>query len=349
MRGVLKHIITCIFILLLTASCNHKEFCYYHQHNTRVRINVDWSRFSQDTPTGMTVMVYPAQGGEPFRHLTNTTSHAYVHLPVGYYHTITFNQSEGEIGSVTFKGMDRYETAAVISNSTKSAWYKTKAEDEKLAEGPDWIGTDRQEGAEVTQEMLDGTAEYTLAQANMLMSRAPMEDYIIAEHTPENIIYTITVKVHIKGFQNLRSARASLTGLAEGYFLGKGRYTESIVTQLLENWTATVDPDDPTIGTISTSMRCFGLPDGHNNLPEENQFNLTILLADNVTKVNKIFQVGDKFTRDSETEVNLSLNLNLELWLDEPLPDVIPEGSVSSGFDAKVDDWGEEIDYEIGI
>ena len=41
------------------------------------------------------------------------------------------------------------------------------------------------------------------------------------------------------------------------------------------------------------------------------------------------------------------LVLYLELDLPDPLPDVKPEGGSSSGFDATVEDWGDEIEHEI--
>ena len=44
---------------------------------------------------------------------------------------------------------------------------------------------------------------------------------------------------------------------------------------------------------------------------------------------------------------DLKLTLNLEL--PEPLPDVKPEGGSAGGFDATVEDWGEEIEIEVPV
>ncbi len=340
MRGALKHILG-LAMLLLMLSCTHKDLCYHHPHTAKVRIDADWSEFEKEVPSGMTVMVYPCDGGRAVRHLTNTITHAYVNLPVGYYHSITFNQSEEEYGSVGFRGMDRYETAEVHTNATKSTWYKTKAEEEKLAAEPEWIGADRHEGAEVTQEMVDVTGENLIA---MKQQRALMQDFVIATHTPQNIIYTITVKVHLKGFHNLRSARASMTGLAEGYMFAKGEYTANQVTQLLETWSSKVDENDPTKGYITTISTCFGLPKGHGATADENLFTLSVLLVDNKTVKEFPFKVGDLIEHDGE-----NLSLNLELSVDETLPDVQPVGGSSSGFDAKVEDWGDEENFEVEI
>ena len=38
-----------------------------------------------------------------------------------------------------------------------------------------------------------------------------------------------------------------------------------------------------------------------------------------------------------------------ELYPDITLPDVKPEGGSSGGFDATVDDWGDEVEFEVGV
>lgn len=332
----------CLF--MVATSCEHKELCYHHPHTAKVSFISDWSEFEKETPTGMTVMVYPQQGGEEIKHLTHDIGNATMDLPVGIYHSIIFNQSESEYGSVSFRGMETYETAEVYTNGTKSSWYKTRAENERVVTAPEWIGTSRHEGAEVTQEMVDATGEDMLARTNQRNALG----IVIAEHTPQNIIYTVSVTVHIKGFHNLRSARASLDGLAEGYFFGSGKYSENTVTQLIENWEKTTDKDDPTKGTITATITCFGLPEGHTATAEENLFSLSLLLVDNKTVKDYTFHVGDRFIYDDDN-ASANLNLHLDLTLDGPLPDVEPEGGSSSGFDATVDDWGDEEDVEIEV
>ena len=92
-----------IWVILLLASCNHKELCYHHPHTAKVRVDVDWSRFVEEEPTGMTVMVYPADGSQPYTTLTHTLHQAYFHLPEGVYHSLVFNQSVSEFGSLEFR------------------------------------------------------------------------------------------------------------------------------------------------------------------------------------------------------------------------------------------------------
>lgn len=340
-----------VLLLLFVTSCNHDELCYHHPHDAKVRVDVDWSQFAEEVPTGMTVMVYPQEGGtdKVVTQHTNTISHAVFALPAGRYHSIVYNQSPTEFGSVSFRGMDKYETAEVYANLTDSHWYVARGDEEgRVVTSPEWLATDRVEDMRVTQEMVEKTGQEYLVQLTEGRSRVD-NSYLIGEHIPQNIIYTVTVKVHIKGIYNLRSSRASLTGLAEGYWLGKGKSTGNKVTQLIEGWKTVIDPEDPTRGTIVAQITCFGLPDGHQKHPEENTLGLSILLVDNKTVLNFPFLVGDKFKESINENVQLSLSLELEVTIEDPLPDVEPEGGGNGGFDATVDDWGDEENIDVNM
>ena len=342
-----------VLLLLCLVSCNHDELCYHHPHDARVRVDVDWTDFVQEVPTGMTVMVYPQEGSrsKAVTQHTNTTSHAVFALPVGKYHSIVYNQSPSEYGSLSFRGMESFETAEVYANPAESRWYVSRGdEDGRVVTEPEWVGTDRLKDMAVTQEMVDKTGEDDLNQA--VASRARTDNsFLIGEHRPQNIVYTVTVKVHIDGIYNLRSARASLSGLAEGYWLGKGKPTANKVTHLLEEWSMALNEADPTKGTIVAKITCFGLPDGHQGKAEENELILSLLLVDNKTILDFPFYVGDSFEAHIEEDVQLQLSLALEveITLTTPLPDVQPEGGSGSGFSATVDDWGEEENIDINM
>lgn len=343
MRRVIEMLLL-VCIAALT-SCHHKELCLHHPHTANVRIDVDWSGFKKEVPTGMSVMVYDDNGNLVESHLTNTTTHAYVSLEAGIYHSIVYNQSPSEFGSVIFNGLDNYSTAAVRIKPLVSKWYKTKAEEEKVGSEPEWIGADRVENSVVTSEMVDITTEH-FVQENKTRSGSEVS-FVIAEHHPLNIIYTLFVTVHADGIYNLRSARASLDGLAEGYVFHKEGPTEGTVTQLFESWEMTQDKTDPTKGYITSKITCFGLPDGYRGLPEDNTFMFSVLLVDNATIVDFPFEVGDKIRKRVVDGVEQDMEYEIELWLDVPLPDVPPVGGSSSGFDAVVEEWGEEVDHDI--
>lgn len=341
---------------MICASCEHKELCYKHPHTTAVRVDVDWSRFTRyETPTGMTLMLYPQSSQESVvTHLTNTTSHAILELPADRYHLLLFNQSPSEFGTLTFQGLDKQETATVVAGEIKSRWYTARNDYEKVVAAPEWLGVGNYSNAEVTQQMIDAEVE--------AMLRAGTSNNVptIASMTPFNVVSTLKLRLRIRGIQNLRSARAALNGMAEGFHLTTMQPTKGKATHLVEEWAMQRNATDPTTGVIEASFTCFGLPEGHQFTAEENQLSVSLLLVDNKTIKEYSFNVGDQFmvhdpaarhnnplTRDQGAEVSLEILLDLETEI--TLPDVQPEGGTSGGFDAEVEDWGEEEEYELSL
>ena len=149
-------------LTLAATSCNHKDLCLMHPHSAPMRINVDWSNFvHKETPSGMTVIVYPQDGGAPISTKSNTISHVLVHLPVGHYNSIVFNQSETEFGTLELRNLNNYQTAEVVTVQAPTKWYTTKDQNERIVHEPEWFGTDNEENAEVTAQMLaQSTQDY---------------------------------------------------------------------------------------------------------------------------------------------------------------------------------------------
>lgn len=331
-----KRLLILITLVAVLCSCEHKDLCYSHPHTAKMRIDVDWSQFNQyEVPTGMTVMVFPQEGGAPITQLSNTTTHVYVNLSEGYYNSIAFNQSVTEFGSLQFRNMNDYETAEVYADTAPTKWY-TKAS-ERVAAEPEWFGADKFEMAHVTPEMIEERAQLYGAQ------HKGNTEYVIGKHTPQNVIYTVKVQVNINGIHNLRSARGAIEGMSEGYNFSKEETLKTTVTHLAEEWSLKTDTSNPMQGYITTALQSFGLPAGHKGTPESNIFTLSLLLADNKTQLDYSFEVGNLWVKSPDEELTLLLNLTIP----DALPDVKPEGGSSGGFDATVEDWGEEIEHEI--
>lgn len=341
---VLSYILIALFLL----SCEHKELCYHHPHTANVRIDSDWSLFEEEeVPTGMTVMIYPQDGGSPVRHSTNTIDHAIVSLPAGMYNTIVYNQSENEFTTISFEGMDSFSTAKVAANTATSRWYESRAGAERLVMQTEPFGTDCYTDAIVTQEMVESTGEDILASSQQ--KKRINNEPVIATHIPEGISYQISVKIHIKGIYNLRSVRASLKGVAGSYSLSEAAPTNEKATLLLEKWSMTHDEADPTKGYITAEITSLGLPKGHSATASENLFTASILLVDNKTIIDMPFEVGDKWQKEYDEQGNPKHKLYLELWADTTLPDVKPADSGDGGFDATVEDWGDEENVDLGV
>ncbi len=336
-------------LLLFTTSCEHKDLCYHHPHTAQMRIDVDWSQYGKGTPSGMSVFLYNQEDGALHKTaLTNTITHVYVTLTADSYHSLVFNQSSSEFGSVKFEGLDNYHTARVIVDKYESRWYRSRSDASRVVgDSPEWIGADRNHNLVVTQRMMQDAAGYY--DHEVIPSRQ-ISEFSIDTLVPRNIVHTLNVKVNMLGIQELRSARASLSGLAEGYVFSTRQPTETDVTQLLENWKLSSDESDtwegeaPIAGYITTQITFFGMPWGHEATPQENLFDLSLLLVDNKTQVNYPIEVGHLVTRDPEKENTW----NLELSIGE-LPNVVPDGSAGTGFDATVDEWEEGEDVSVGV
>lgn len=226
----------------------------------------------------------------------------------------------------------------MVVQGIDSRWYTTRSEGERVATEPEWLGTDNETGVRVTDEMVEATGTHHGTTPEVTT------DYVISTLYPRNIVWTMHVTVHIPGgVYNLRSARAALSGMTEGVKFSTLQRSEAEVTHLLEDWDLTVDKENPVKGTLTSSFKCLGLPGNHAAQAEENHFQLSMLLVDGKTQVDVPFQVGHLIEKAADG----TLNLYLELTLPEALPDVKPEGGSGSGFDATVEDWGDEIEHEI--
>lgn len=317
--------ITTALLLCGLCSCEHKDLCYEHPHTAGAIIKVDWSDFvEKETPTGMTVMVYPQDGSSAKTLLSNDIEQVASPLLEGLYDLYVFNQSATEFGSLTFSGMESRQTACVRTGTVTSRWYKTRGDDDRLLTSPEWLGSDGKEGVEVTEEMAWSD-----------------EEFVLATLKPQNLVYTVSVTVNAEGLDNVRSARASLSGLADGYMLGLRQPTSTTGTMLLESWAISSTYRTAKSGFINSTIRSFGLPWGHTATAGENTLNLSLLLKDNKTRLDYEFAVGDQFTASDYDDHTLLISVTL--------PDAIPYVKPAGGsfMDATVDDWGEEKEVDL--
>ena len=327
MKRCVNRFMLCWLLTILFASCIYDDYSDCPQESDRkmVRINVDWHLFDKEVPTGMTVMVFPWSGGAPHTVLTNEITHADFSLEPGKYHVLVFNQSTTEFGTLDFLGMDSYETARAVVLHTTSRWY-SRGDNELIGVEPEWLASDKLDEFEVSEDF----SEVTL--------------------TPRNVLSHIQVSVKVPSIGYLRYARGSLTGISEGFLLGQGKPLKNKVTYLLESWTKTIDVNDATLGTLKTSVKCFGLPETTQPDADNNKLSLSALLIDNKTQIEHQFAVGDKFQKDdNSSELGYTVTLHVDVKVPEPLPEVKPSEGSSGGFDVTIKDWGkpEDIDMEL--
>ena len=123
------------------------------------------------------------------------------------------------------------------------------------------------------------------------------------------------------------------------------------VAHTMETWQVETEPNDPASGDIVITLSTFGIPEGHGGKPEENKFSISLLLVDNKTTLTYDYYIGDILAQfngmdGSDGQIQKVI---VDLELPERLPDVQPMGGSGGGFNADVDDWGDEITTEIPI
>lgn len=335
-------------VIIAAASCEHKELCYYHPHVAPVRVNVDWSLFPMDEPTGMTAYAYPLHEDETriYRFISHNINYITLELEAGFFHTLVFNQSESEYGTLEFSNLEDYNTAQVRVVQAQANWYSTKAPETKVGSEPEWLAVGTAENIEVTEEMVRIAEEEFLANRQEQMMRAIGRAINnVATVTPISVIKQVEFRVYGEGLYNLRSVRASVDGMAEGCILSTGEVTEGKVSHTIDAWTIEEEEHDITRGDLVATLGTFGIPSGHTGKPEENKFSIHLMLVDNQTTVDYDFNIGDILTEFNELDgSNGELQkVVVRLRLPERLPDVKPVDGVEGGFNMNFDGWGDEI------
>ncbi|WP_297905813.1 DUF5119 domain-containing protein [uncultured Parabacteroides sp.] len=333
-----------ISLILGLPGCSKKTIIDEYADRCSVRLDIDWSLCGIDVD-GMTVLFYPVDGGEPSRFLTNTITGDKVQLKSGTYDVVVFNQAAEEYSYLTVEGQERYSSLCVVMKTTQSDWY-TPAAEERLIYDPEPFATATLENFEITQEMIQTSAE------------EGKEFSLTCQ--PEKVIFTTHLSLQIKGLHNVREARGAIKGVADTYWIADGKTGNSVATQLVDFPEKTFHENSTTDGVLSGSFLTLGIPDAISKATDEthNLLTLSILLVDNKTVISKQYNITRRAIVNNGTkEIEIALGTKVDPDKEEThedipleLPDVEPaKNNGEGGFDASVDNWGEETDIEIPI
>lgn len=324
-----------VLLCVIISSCDNSP--EQVKERTQVRIDVDWSDYGKETPTGMTVICHHTESGETVRTTSNNTSRVTPRLTSGLHHAMVFNFTEEEFGNIRFHGLESPETAeAYASVQDAPQWYTAPADgDNYIAGQPEWLATDTilTDGVEVTSDS---------GQPNM---------QVIGTLQPRNIVYNLHITVRTENIGNLRAVRGAIGGLASGRKLAGDSPNDNdvTVTHIIgsDSWTRRRTSSSPDTGVVEADVRCFGLPAGHGGTPEENRLELHVLLADGKTVMRYDLPVGHLISEPDPTPNRRGDNLDLHLeWrLDPPLP----PGTGSGGMDVWLDEWDDQVNFDVPI
>lgn len=315
-----------ILLCLIFSSCDTR-WKIYDKFEVWVHVKIDWSNLSQ-RPNGTTIAFFPQTRTDlkPIFLITNSINDS-IRLPEDTYSILVFNETLTGHDNLAFKGTTRYETfeAYIKPITTKVDYYIP--EGEYLVASPSVLAIDRLENFRVTQAAILSKAKITL------------------NFKPQKVLSSTILKVHIKGMNNVakKGSMASISGLANGMNLSTGKLSTTPVTQVFTLNSKLFESGSTTNGTMSGSFICFGMVEQGTGI--QNTVSLYFRLR-NETDLDRIER--NVTGRIEIIEEELHTIYKVEIGLEAPqdaiivLPNVPDTEKPGAGFDADVNDWGDE-------
>lgn len=289
-------------------------------------VDVDWSGYEKDVPSGMTILFHHCASGEMTRVTGSNTSSASALLAPGRHWATVFNLSPDKFANIGFRGLETAATAEAYAREyTGPIWHNIPRDEYSyVARQPEWLAAD------------------TILTSLTSQTGPGAGHEVIGTLHPHNIIHTLHISVTLSNPDAILSGRGAVSGMAAGRRLSASAPDPGAptVVHLIEpeSWTVTKE------GVAKAEVRCFGLPAGRSATPEENIFEFQALLSDGKTVKSYIIPAGNLMKRLPGGETN-----NLDLWLDVRV-DLPPNTSGSSGgMDVWLNIWDESIDHDIPL
>ena len=405
--------VTAVFFILLTVTgCERRELYVYGEEFHSVTLDVDWRNYSSTDPDGMTVWFYPLDNPAhgPYRTTTASVRHQDIYLPGGRYQGVVVDYSPEEYSRQEFLGLDTVETARVeavpaayqpdsltvagegvapdhseavnLELYGEPAWTDMQTRRPPLNERTGLYTVDEQP-EEMALDTLDSKTVAKSAYGDYIpwKERDTYQSSIIVQQLysqPETIVWKLRIRIWIRsGFNYLWQSPSSITGLANGHFLGLDKNTD--VSSLLNIGEWELQRTGDNSGYIGATLSTFGLrpesildsrqlhvgtrapgdtePDYGDEdwwsyytglcLPEQLRLNLSFTLRDHATVCNYHFNVGHCVVSFDEQLV-LRIDLGEDFFYPGdpggPQPIDLPyvEAYNGTGFDAKVTPWQDE-------
>lgn len=325
-----------IGLLLLLSGCDTRREIL-DDESVWVRVNLDWKN-ADARPNGATVWFFPHRADlKPVALRTHETTDS-IRLRMDNYSVLVFNETEKDHGGMHFRGIDRYETFEAYSVPVLQRNTPVVVDGETLVSAPDPLLVDQQDNLDITMNMIHADQRPLL------------------KFAPQPKLYTLQLSVYIHGLDNVlpTASSATLSGLSGGLLLTGGDYSPERVTQQFAFNRLAWDPGSYQKGTLYARFLLFGI-DGmtvRQGVANNNKLKLYLKLRDGSTFTLER-NVGDLISRGSGSELALELHVGLGTSDKDPIivvPDVPDKDpGADSGFDADVDDWGDEVIIEIPV
>ena len=331
---MMKRAKTIIFALLLAVlglTACRRDLWVHKERFKQIMLDVDWRNYFRNSvlypnmpdPEGMTVWYFPEEG--PSLSFTTTeVRHFETYLVKGRYKALVVDYSPQEYSHQEFVGMDYDSTAKVQSIS-----YPYQADKYPELFGPEAYGRDLQKeekGGYCTlfwepENMACDTETFTCYSGDYdtyipYELRDTYQETLVRQTIdmePLIVPWRRRVRIYIKGIYYLYQTKASIAGLADGYYFMSDRTSSTPTLMALDDWEVHVTGDN--VGYIAKTFMTWGLqntsvlyqgrhmdvgekaedvPEDYSSHPaDEIRLNLRLLLRDRETVCTYHFDVGD--------------------------------------------------------
>lgn len=322
-----------IWLMLVGTACEHRDLTYYEA--AEITINIDWSKAglpAEEAAYGATALFYPAEGGKPKIVLMGNRASSKARMEVGHYRVVVFNRSFDDFGGIAFRGIDSYETAEAYLKDVVDRANASRV----VTESPEALAIGRMADFEVTEEMLGNYGPLIVGKREVTGIAARS----MLDLSPQPATQQVELKLDIPGLNNIRAAVCTIDALPQSLKLATGEFSEPAISQQFELGERSYESGSSTNGYMKGSFICFGLA---SEVPYT--LHLKALLVDGKTIFEQTFEsVTIEETPDGGGGTNVQIKTETPT---DTVPEVKPEDGVEGGFDATVDDWGEEEESDI--
>lgn len=323
-----------VVVLVVLTGCERQPLDYNYSPNCRVKVNIDWSKSGLSTH-GATAIFYPQDGSKAIIAIMSEPAGEMVKIPKGVYDVVVFNQTMDEFSNIGFRGVESYQTFEIFVKEAVKKGTNKAASDEIVIAHPDNFAVAKIENFEITKQMVDE-------------SRTKQQDFSI-NFVPKAVVSTMKISLFVNNVHLIKAAKGTITGMADSYSIAKGCNNASTSTHPFSLTTITLDGSGDLNGFISGEITTLGLSVQSTKAGEVslNTLNVSFLLVDNKTIIEKRYQIENRINTDEE---NASIKVELgtgpapgeeETEEDKPIdiPHVKPEEGEGGGMDAEVGDW----------
>lgn len=350
----MRTIAALLLTLLVFTNCERRELWVYGDQFHSLRLDVDWRKYHEYDPQGMTVYFYPDDPSIGTKFFTTASVRSLsCYLSAGGYEGVVFDYSPSEYSHQEFVGMDEASTAEV---RLTPASYQPDSMAELFGRACYYreLPTIQPSGL---YTVMNEPQEMALDTVNMQVYNGKYNDYVpykeretyqatlveqVYNAEPEPIVWKMRIRIFISGIYYLSEATASIAGLADGHYLARHENTDVPCLLWIDDWQTQVTGDN--VGYISTTFDTFGLRTDAKTratlttgyLPQGLRINLRLLLRDRRTVLYYHFDVGDHVAiYDDQLVLRIDLG---DDFTDHPdLPFV--EGYNGAGFGGVVIPW----------